>query len=130
LKAYLEIITDEVRQAKIGECYLSDRDVMRRDLSSPTNGAYPIVTRHEIPIPEGAKILHYWLDSIVDADVTHINLSRPKKKVTKWLWAVGVEDGDVLFTYQIHRTEDEIKRAYKNGMWYHRIDETEIEVEE
>jgi hypothetical protein len=86
LKAYLEIITDEVRQAKIGEYYLSDRDVMRRDLSSPTNGAYPIVTRHEIPIPDGAKILHYWLDSIIDADVTHINLPRPKKKVKKTVY--------------------------------------------
>jgi hypothetical protein len=135
MKAYLFIETGEVRVAKGGEWAMTNEGPHKGEIyqaESDCTEKDNILTRHEIEIPDYVDAMNYGFSNSQFTGIRtgSVPIPRPKKKVKKWLWAVGVEDGDVFFTYQIHRTEDEIKRAYKNGMWYHRIDKTEIEVDE
>ena len=131
MKAYIEFIGNEDRRPKTGErfedengsivvaCY--DHEEIRR-----------MVTRHEIEIPDGAKCLTIFPDSIItcpEASVAKIVIPRPKKKVKKWLWIVGINRNSFFANIE-HRTEEEIKATLPSQDWYHRIDETMIEVEE
>lgn len=135
MKAYLFIETGEVRQVKNGEYYLADGDVMRRDLSYPTDGAYTIVTRHEIPIPEGAENFNWDFDHKVfrnsqfNKDWGNIPIPRPKKKVKKWRCVLSnpfIDDGGIFISSKAY-SDDEISKL---GNIVQKINSTEIEVEE
>lgn len=94
----------------------------------------PIVTRHEIEVPDGAETVRVSTSSTPPKLATwsahHFDLPKPKKKVKRWRWAFqSVPDGDTTVTY-MRFTEDEVRVNMPNCIFYHRIDETEIEEEE
>jgi hypothetical protein len=93
-------------------------------------GAYPIGIAHEIEVPDTAHALSlHGQRSVADYFyIKDIPLPRPKKKVKKWQWALPCRVGDGCFN-TFHMTEDEMKKTFI-PIWYHKIDETEIEVEE
>lgn len=124
MKAYVFIETGEVKIPVKGEWVVEDNCIYLTNRDH-CHGALPILARHEIPIPEGAKILHYWLDSIIDADVTHINLPRPKKKVKRYRFYIVDEDDFTDYRY----TEEEAKLEF-NGYELVRIEASMREVEE
>lgn len=97
---------------------------------------------HEIEIPDFATTA--WLDYGWNGRIYHgacgeivnrseyaisIHIPRPKKKIKKWRWVIAVKKGKDIGTTQ-HMTEEELHYYYPNQRWYHKIDETEIEVEE
>ena len=86
---------------------------------------------HEIEIPDGADKFHHEMTDR-DGYVSRgwVPIPRPKKKVKKWYWVVGRKINDGFWANSTHRTEEEIKAHFPEVGWYHRIDETMIEVEE
>jgi len=135
MKAYIEFIGNEDRRPKTGErfeddngsivvaCY--DHEEIRR-----------IVTSHEIEIPDGAYEFHGHFHKIGDCLSRGGNICFPipcKKKVKKWFWLVEDKSYCNAGYYNANgvlRTEEEIKQTFPNAKWYHRIDETMIEVPE
>lgn len=134
MKAYLFIETGEVRRPKDGEWVIFEDGDFVLNIDDDYIAKYPIVTRHEIEIPEGANnatVAFQRVDGCLRGSISHVEIPipRPKKKVKKWRWAMATKKGkDVGITN--HMTEEELHRYYPNQMWYHRIDETEIEVDE
>ena len=128
MKAYLFVETGETRKAH-GEWRLDDGDCIK---SIHTDAEYPILTRHEIEINPSADVLYLsqgirgWGKSI---EWKEICLPRTRKTVKRWKWAMATKKGkDVGIT--THLTEEELHKYYPNQMWYQRLDNTMIEVEE
>ena len=78
-RAYLFIETGEVRKAH-NEWRLEDGDCLH---SIHTDMDYPILTRHEIEIPDDATILHCWPGDVRSSEILHFPIPRPKVKVKK-----------------------------------------------
>jgi len=87
---------------------------------------------HEIGIPGGAVTFRYvtLCENQMDNIGQSIPIPRPKKKVKKWHWVVGEKGCGGVLANAFHRTEERIKADYPGVGWYHRIDETMIEVDE
>lgn len=129
MKAYLFIETGEMKKPKDGEWYYDNNDhsITQSDRDFKFVDA-PILTRHEIEIPDGATEIGYTFKTPL-CGAKFIPTPRPKKKVKKWRWVIATKKGKDVGT-TTHMTESELHRIYPNQKWYHRIDETEIEVEE
>ena len=86
---------------------------------------------HEIEIPEKFTEVKIIVGSLCDlgAVVRILPIPRPKAKVPKWRWVIPTKKG-TAHTIVGPLTEEEVHRYYPNQMWYHRIDETMVEVEE
>jgi len=132
MKGYLFIDAGEVRQAKCDEFYTNCYGEIFRVEGTITSGERNVVTRHEINIPDGAERLTVFPGSLIDENinVTVISLPHPKKKVKKWEWIVGYTHRAKMVWEHKYCTEDEIKDHAPGADWYHKIDETETEVEE
>ena len=94
---------------------------------------------HEIEIPDGATLFqyqtneghlyHFYREEGI-CSYGHFPIPRPKKKVKKWWWDFEDDNAADGFLTVGPYTEEEVKADYPNAKWYHRIDETMIEVEE
>ena len=133
MKAYL-FIEGETRLAKQGEWYMTSRGEIYYVEGSTTRGERNVLTRHEIEIPEKFTEIKIIAGSLCDlnAVVRIFPIPRPKK-VKKWFWLVEDKSYCNAGYYNANgvlRTEEEIKQTFPNAKWYHRIDETMIEVPE
>lgn len=124
-KAYLFVETGETRKAKDGEYVLFDEkdgDIYR---ATDFTSEYPILTRHEIEIPEGANMMTIQTRGTCNTPpALHFPIPRPKKMVKKWQWRCG----NLWFTKE-HFTEKQIK-ARSNIPGLSKVKGSEIEVEE
>jgi hypothetical protein len=122
--------TGEVRQARAGEYYQLE-DATWTIHMSWTVGKYPIGIAHEIEMPEGATFLIPLWGSSTYGVKDAIPLPRPKVKVKKWQWVMKDETelNGLLFTSG-HYTDEEFLNDWRPKGWYHKIDETMIEVSE
>jgi hypothetical protein len=119
------IPTGEIRQAQGGEYYQLE-DATWTIHMSWTVGKYPIGIAHEIEMPEGATFLIPLWGSSTYGVKDAIPLPRPKVKVKKWQWVVPHSWEGVYMTTEY--TEEGIRMALPGKKWYHKIDETMIEV--
>lgn len=137
MKAYLFIETGEVKKPKKGEWVLDLDGEISLGYDNDYEPKFPILTRHEIDIPEGALCLKMWAnngdryeDKIADIPLTH-----PKKMVKKWRWLLRKE-GRGYFEYCVssdHKTEKEAYCIWNGKPFWSvvcKVDETMIEVEE
>lgn len=121
MKAYLFIETGEIRQPKAGE-YFSISSGVLKCVADRVVMPSPILTRHEIEIPEGANgltLVPY--DGAIPQifDRITIPLPRPKKKVKKTVYlSVRYYDGHP--TYSVYDINEPPEGSYP----------VEIEVEE
>jgi len=130
MKAHLFVPTGEVRPPKTNEWYMSYDGSLG---VCKTFGVYelPIFTRHEIEIPDYAHSLQinaiYGTGNIQNfyAELIRFPICQKKPKVKKWKWVCGYK-GSVDVTG--YRTERQLPGFVYD--WYHKIPETEIEVEE
>lgn len=127
MKAYLELI-GETRLPKKGELYLASMGQIFTAGHDYQNDRYPMVTRHEIEIPDYVDAMNYGFSNSQFTGIRtgSIPIPRPKKKAKKWKYAFVVANEIVCQTQ--HLSEDEVARMTCYGP--KRIDETEIEVEE
>jgi hypothetical protein len=86
---------------------------------------------HEIEVLDGAdKIYFETTDSAGYIFRGFVPIPRPKMKIKKWKWVVPIHDIPTIT--ESYFTEEEMKASFKREpflFWYHRIDETEIEVD-
>jgi hypothetical protein len=144
MKAHLFIETGEVRaprvldwlQNNIGDFVLADQDYPFKA---------PILTHHEIEIPDGATKLDIFPDwhgrDIWSPIIALKSIPIPRKKtVKKWIWETTIEHdkyaeaGDtrkvVVWRTSVHLSEEEMRKWHDfNRFHYHPIDETMIEVD-
>jgi hypothetical protein len=91
-----------------------------------------LIRSHSINIPEGADTFLYYFDvSPVDSDARIIPIPRPRKRVKKcrYAYSTGFHGSVSVHGYA---TDEEFKQSIpkSNLMWFHRLLETEMEVEE
>lgn len=139
MKAYLFIETGEVRTPKTGEWYYDNtRQIFqsRRDFQLV---AAPILTPHEIEIPDGAtlfqyqtnkgELYHFYREEGI-CSYGHFPIPRPKRKVKKWRWVYqDASTGEVCITSEYHKIGGGLGNNV-HAKWCRQIPETEIEVEE
>jgi len=129
MKAYL-FIEGEKRPPKPGDCFINGNGDVDLSVMHFTENRL-VLTRHEIEIPEGATQFRYAV--ICDDPMCNrgqsIPIPRPKK-VKRWWWNFEDDNAADGFSTSGPYTEEEVKADYPNAKWYHRIDETMIEVEE
>jgi hypothetical protein len=121
--------TGEIRQARAGEYYQLE-DATWTIPMSWTVGKYPIGIAHEIEVPEKyARIRLYAgsTSSIYGDWLQDIPLPRPKVKKWQWVMKDETELNGLLFTSG-HYTDEEFLNDWHPQGWYHKIDETMIEV--
>lgn len=131
MKAYLFIETGEIRQPKAGE-YFSISSGVLKCVADRVVMPSPILTRHEIPIPEGANdlLVDFSKDGLLYHALTHCPLPRPKK-VKKWQWLYRSRNGDFILTKGVFLSEAEIFRFYSDCISIiGPLLESEIEVDE
>ena len=103
MKAYLFIETGEVRSPKKGE-WFKDTNGGTYQSDGMYNLIFPILTRHEIEIPEKFTEVKIIAGSLCDinAVVRIIPIPRPKKKVKKTVYLhVQKERGKTVYDVQI-----------------------------
>lgn len=85
----------------------------------------------EFEISDGTLHLKVWANngSRFEDKVAVVPIPRPKK-VKKWWWDFEDDNASDGFSTSGPYTEEEIKDDYPKAKWYHRIDETMVEVEE
>lgn len=129
MKAFIEFI-GETRHPKTGDLIMCQSGAIAKVSVNHTHVVFPIVTRHEIDIPDGANILTVQTRGTCNTlPAIHFPIPpRPKKKVKKWWWNVEDDNASDGFSTSGPYTEEEIKQDYPNAKWYHRIDETMVEV--
>lgn len=133
MKAYLFIETGEVRPPKDGEYYVLGKNMVIHSGQNYSPDS-PILTRHEIEVPEGATFFQYQIGgngfSWSNGTMGYIPIPRPKKKVKKWRWYMDdwAHPGGVHVSPS-HHTEEDAKRIYEAHKFLCKIPETEIEVE-
>ncbi len=133
MKDYYFHFTGEVRPPKKGEYCTSDytKTPFMANFDFCPNGAdYNIFTRHEIEVPVGSKCFQY--DFIGQCghricDTKQIPLCKPKVK--KWRWVIVDNNRKPHLVVELH-SEEEAREYLSRYMVYHKIPETEIEVEE
>ncbi len=123
--------TGEVRIPKAGEYFMcKDGSMILRVDLGPNTCSYPIYTRHEVEVPKGVPAI-YITDIPYHCNLCAIPFDRSKSKVKKWKWACG-GTARRLVTVTDYLSEQEMREYQKEfpGFWYHKINETEIEVDE
>ena len=125
-RAYLFIETGEVRKAH-NEWRLEDGDCLH---SIHTGMDYPILTRHEIEIPDDATILHCWPGDVRSSEILHFPIPRPKKKVKKCQYVTFNTDHCGRKRAEVTGWLTEIEAMARALEPEDRIYQTEIEVEE
>ena len=136
MKAYLFVPTGEVRVPREKE-FILILGLLREAPLNVFGAAYPIYTRHAIEIPDYAHSLQinaiYGTGNIQSfyAELIRFPICQKKPKVKKWKWASG-GGGQVMVTVVGYLSEREVNDYQKQfpNFWYHKLDETEIEVEE
>lgn len=126
MKITIIVPTGEVRDTEIDDWFINRHGNWEicyvKGLSDK-----PIGKAHEVEVPEGIDfMIPTWGCTSLTKD--SIPLHRPKKKVKKWQWVIGKS----CYTshYMTERTEEEIRRFDPKAEWYHKIDETMVEVDE
>ena len=134
MKITVIVPTGEVRRPKDREWYLGWLNQWVMNVQSYTMGDFPIGVAHELEAPEGSYRMYCsFFDKAGTTTVQvplWIDLPSPKKKVKKWNWCLPMSCPQEAFVPNGWYTEDTIKRLYPNREYYHKIPETEIEVEE
>lgn len=125
MKIIVFVPTGETRCPKEGEWYLSDNAHYYKARIA-FDSEWPIFTRHKIDVPTNAQRFHYQFDEGFKSGM--LSLPRPKVKVKRWRWVVN--EFSSVFITEGHYTEDELRETLSEMEWYHKIPETEIEVEE
>lgn len=134
MKIIVFVPTGEVRSAKQGEWAGSDDGGVWRALRDMDRYHEPILTHHEIEVPDAAESFKYYFycgePQHGYTRTCEIPIPRPKKKVKKWQWVAVDETRNPYVSIGFY-TKDEFIAQYKicNG-WYHPVEETMIEVEE
>ncbi len=134
-KDYYFHFTGEVRQPKKGEWYtrgdMESIQLANRYFTEDGITRY-IYTCHEIDVPEIATELFITGNVGYIVHLRRISIERPKPKVKKWHFCFedsNSKDGWSATAGDPY-TEKEMKEEYPNAKWYHKIDETMIEVDE
>jgi hypothetical protein len=123
------IVPTDFRVPRNREYYLGKDGVWMYQIMGYETREQTIGIAHEIEVPEGSEFIKLdWLKEWKGGTIATIPLPRPKKKVKKWQWALPCRVGNGCFN-TCHMTENDMKRTYI-PIWYHKIDETEIEVDE
>jgi hypothetical protein len=135
MKAYLFIETGEVRLPKESEWYYDNTGVVLLSRQNFKFVSASILTRHEIEVPEGANNMTVAFQNINGClrgsmSRVEIPIPRPKVKVKRWWWDFEDDNAADGFSTSGPYTEEEVKADYPNAKWYHRIDETMVEVPE
>jgi hypothetical protein len=129
MKAYLFIETGEVRCPKSANWFLRGNTPELCFVSSMCE-KLPILTRHEIDVPDGTDYLNIIpIPSGLEGSehFKSIPIPRPKKKVEKWR-CEGRLDGFKITTELITFDEAQMLSRYVDGLY--RMEDTMIEVEE
>jgi len=123
MKAFIEFI-GETRYPKAGDLIMRQSGAIARVSVNHTYVVFPIVTRHEIDIPDGANILTVQTRGTCNTlPAIHIPIPRPKKKVKKWIYEFNHRG--IAWRSTVHLSEAEYDAQYMSG---HKVLETEIEV--
>jgi hypothetical protein len=120
----------EVRTPKKGDLFKDDKGKwVYAAIDFSDYGQYPIGITHEIEVPENVTyLIPTWCSStygVKDA----IPLPRPKVYTKKWQWVM--KDGSSVSGAHITcgaYTLEEFLNDWSPKGWYHKIDETMIEV--
>lgn len=132
MKDYYFHFTGEVRPPNKGERYISNDlgDIIIAEIDYLNDRA--IYTRHEVEVPEGtvsAGMCFTGQHTFSQCPAAIIQFNKPKVK--KWIWCFSsLNDHYICDISARPMTESEVKAKYPNRQWYHKIDETMIEVEE
>jgi hypothetical protein len=122
MKIILFVPTGETRCPKTLEWYANDRDEMKQ-ADTVYQKEWPILTLHEIEIPEGSHTLTLQAKGSRQTPPSiHIPLPRPKVK--KWKFVVMGNVG--MFITGRSYTISEVVEEYPGNKWYHKIDQTEV----
>jgi hypothetical protein len=134
MKITVIVPTGEVRVPDMGEYYRSMNDTFWICcIEKLVTTVRPIGKAHEIEVPESANqvevVFTKGSGSLDFCGTASIPLPSPKKKVKKWQWVIGNFTSNNGFLTD-HYTDNGIRYTHPGREYYHKIPETEIEVEE